>query len=576
MTPEPSNQSAMGLGRIVLVCVLVLLLMSPHMSESAPSRQKRESLASFEEVLPPRLISLMPHARPILGHSFAGGVKSLSPPFPDQDEGIPDRKVSHVPFADVNHDGTRDVMELDLDMQEGHPTYGFKGTLNLSTLDGSSGRVVGRYELPFHSGVPFVVPARVGPRGVRGAFIFLTRFISTTEALTSQLEVYAISGNGRELWKREWISTSTSIATGHVAATDVAVPMDLLEHRGGATDILLGIYDYAGPVLSMTPVAVSGTDGSSRSFDRVTVPWLEGTPTPVGAPDLDGDGGDDVLTLDTSGLETGIMATSSGSGEQLWHNESVATGRGTMVAEVDDTAGDRTADFVLGAPLRLFDGADGDVVWKRKGGWYVLSHADVDGEGTRDILSASAFFRERRFGADLYVVTSRGRRLGHTRYTAPRSGDGLSWVIPEEAGDLDRDRVPDAFLHLLHYGWSGENVVEKRSAISGRSSRRLAQASDVFALGSSVGGDETADLLRAERLGASYRFTALDGVSGRALWSRRVKVPRIMNLSFHPWAAGGSGRERDVAVSFFSPREGRGFLLDGRTGRVVWHRRLRP
>lgn len=567
----------MALGRIVLVTALVLTLMSPNVSEPAASRQKRRPLVGFEEVLPPRLMSLMPRARPLAGDSLVSGVKSLAPPLPDQGQGIPDRQVAHVPFADVNHDGTRDVMELDLDMREGHPTYGFEGSLNLSTLDGSSGRVVGRYELPFHSGVPFVVPARVGPRGVPGAFIFLRRFISTAEAPTSQLEIYAISGDGRELWTREWVSTSTStIASHYVGATNVAIPMDLLEHRGRRTDVLLGIYDHVGPVLSMTPVAVSGSDGSSRAFDRVTVPWLEGTPWPVGAPDLDRDGGDDILTLETSGLGTGIMATSSESGEQLWHNESVATGRGTMVADVGDALGEETPDFVVGARLRLFDGADGDVAWKGKGGWYVVSHADVDGDGSRDIVSAGTFFKERRFGADLYVVSSRGRRLGRTRYVAPRRTDGLSWVLAEEAGDLDRDRVPDTFLHLLHYGWSGEEVVEKRSAISGRSSRRLAHGSDVFALGGSVGGDATADLLRAERAGASYRFTALDGVSGRPLWSRRVKVPRAMNLGFHPWAAGGTGSERDVAVSFFSPRAGRGLLLDGETGRAIWTRRLRP
>lgn len=566
----------MALGRIVLVSAVVLASMSPHLSEPAASRQKRRTPDSLEQVLPPRLMSLMPRARPLVGDSLASGVKSLSPPLPDQGQGIPDRQVAHVPFADVNHDGTRDVMELDLDMREGHPTYGFEGTLNLSTLDGSSGRVVGRYELPFHSGVPFVVPARVGPRGAPGAFIFLTRFISTAEAPTSHLEIYAVSGDGRELWTREWVSTSTStIASRYVGATNVAIPMDLLEHRGRRTDVLVGIYDHVGPVLSMTPVAVSGSDGSSRAFDRVTVPWLEGTPWPVGAPDLDRHGGDDILTLETSGLGNGIMATSSESGEQLWHNESVATGRGTMVADVGDAVPDGTPDFALGAPLRLFDGATGDVVWKGKGGWYVVGHADVDGDRSRDILSAGAFFNERRFGADLYVVSSRGRRLGHTRYAAPRRTEGLSWVIAEEAGDLDRDRVPDTFLHLLHYGSSGEEV-EKRSAISGRSSCLLAQGSDVFALGSSVGGDATADLLHAERIGASYRFTALDGVSGRTLWNRRVKVPRAMNLGFHPWAAGGSGRERDVAVSFFSPHAGRGLLLDGETGRAIWTRTLRP
>lgn len=531
------------------------------------------SHANRVKPIPPPLAALMPRSRPLLGPSLAGGVRSLLPPLDDA-EGVRDRQVILAPFADVDHDGTREVLELDLDLREAHPTYGFEGILRINTLDGSSGGVLGNYELPFHSGVPEVVEARVGKRGVPGLFIFLTRFISTADAPTAESEVRAVTGSGRELWMHEWVSTSTSTPTRYVGATNIAIPTDLLDHRAGVTDVLLGVYDFAGPVVSMTPVIVSGADGSSRSLERVTVPSIETTPWPVGAPDLDIDGIDDVLTVDTSGRAMGVMATSSGSGERLWHNEGIPSGSGTIVAEVGNVVGNDTADFVLGDPLRLFDGAHGDVVWNHKGGSYPVSPGDVDGDGLADILSFDAFFAAERFGVDVSLVSSRGRRLAQSGYDAPRSDDGISWVITEEVGDVDGDEVPDAFLHLLHYG--SEYRVEERLAIAAASTRPLKSGSDLFPLGRSVGGEATADLLRVEHARRSYHLTALDGAFGPALWEQRMEPPRTMTLGFRPWAAGGNGPQHDLALSFFSPRAGVGFLMDGGSGRVIWRRRLPP
>lgn len=515
----------------------------------------------------------MPRSRTLLGPSLAGGVRSLLPPL-DQTEGVRDRQVVHAPFPDVDDDATRDVIELDLDLHEQHPTYGFEGILRMKTLSGSSGRVLGSYKFPFHSGVPAVVEARVGRRGVPGVFVFLTRIISTADAPTGESEVRAVTGLGREVWMREWVSTSTSTPTRYVGATNIALPTDLLDQSAGATDVLVGVYDYVGPVVSMTAVIVSGADGSSRSLERITVPWLETTPSPVGGPDLDADGRDDVVTVATSGRATGIMAMSSESGERLWHNESVASGFGTTVAKVGNVVGNGAPDFVLGEPLRLFDGADGEVMWNRQGGSYVVSPGDIDGDRRSDILSFGAFFGEEHFGTDVSLFSSRGRPLAQSRYAVPRSQDGISWVITEEVGDIDGDDVPDSFLHLLHYG--SEVTVEERVAIGAASTRPLARGSDLFPLAGSVGGEATTDLLRVQRNGRSYHLTALDGASEGVLWEQRVDVPSALSLGFHPSAAGGSGAHHDLALSFFSPQAGRGLLLDGASGRVIWTRQLPP
>jgi hypothetical protein len=560
-------------GRLVVVA-LVLSLVAAAAGGRFASAASNEKIRQWGSHTSPRLRHLLPSPRSLLGPSLVGGVRSLLPPVFNESEGIPNRQVIHVPFSDVDRDGIRDVMEVDLDLRDAHPTYGFEGTMRVNTPDGASGGVLGNYELPFHSGVPFVVRARIGEDAVPGVFIFLTRFISTTEAPTSDFEVRAVTGTGREVWKRRWVSTSTSTASRYVAATNLAVPMDLLDRRAGPTDVLLGVYDYVGAVLSMTPVLISGEDGSTRSLDPTIVPWIEGTPWPVAAPDLDGDQVDDILTLETSGLGSGIMAASSGSGRTLWHNDSAATGRGTMVAEVGDVSRDGTSDFVLGGPLRLFDGADGEVVWERQGGSYVVSHGDVDRDGQRDVLSGRAFFAPHRFGARFSVVNSRGQRLAMKTYEAPRSEHGITWLITEEPGDIDGDRLPDSFVHLLHYG--SERRVEQRFAISARSARPLARGSDLFALAGSLGGGTATELLRARRVGGSYRLTAVDGTSGKSLWYRRVRVPKTMHVAFHPWAAGGNERQADVAVSFFNPRAGRGLLIDGQDGQVLWTRRLRP
>lgn len=522
-----------------------------------------------------RFETVLPGPRPFLGPSLAGGDRSLlDPPTLAQEDGHPNRIVNHVPFDDVDVDGVDDVLELDLDLREGVPMYGFTGVLRINTLSGGTGRQIGRYEMDFHSGAPFLAPARVGPRGVPGVIIFLDRFLSNADNPTRALEVIAVTGKGRELWTRRWVSTWTSTPSRFVAATGFAAPTGLLEHRGRrATDILLGVYDYAAAVISMTPVVVAGADGSVIEHERVSVAWLETTPIPIPAPDLDGDRRQDTLIIDTNGLGQGLRANSSTSGEELWHNSDAPSGSGTVAADVGTVTGDRTRDIVLGEPVRLVDGATGEVQWEREGGAFVVSYGDVDGDGRADVLASDGFFHEKRFGADVDVVNSRGRSLGKRRYVAPRSEPGFSWIIQEDAGDTNGDGIGDAFLHLLHYG-EGETV-ERRSVIDAATSAPLHRGGMLFALnGSLMGG--TDDLVNVRHAQSRVSVTARTGHLGKPIWTARASVPKSLELAFHPRAAGGRQGRRDVVMTFFNRRSARALLLDGRTGRRLWSRVLRP
>lgn len=565
----------MGCGRIMAVSLLLVAQVVAVPVGASSSVGAGSSSKGTSPIKASLFDTLLPQARPLMGPSLVGGARSLIDLGSLNQEGEPNRIAYHFPFDDVNRDGTDDVLEFDLDLHQAHPTYGFVGVLRVTTLNGRSGRPLGeRYELEFDSGVPGAVPALVGPQAEPGVIIILYRFLSTPSNPTESMEAIGVTARGEEVWTRKWVSTSTSTQSRFIAATNLAFPTDLLEERGrrGTTDLLLGIYDFAGPVLSVTPSVVSGVDGSSVEHERVTVPWLESTPIPVAAPDLNGDRRDDVVVVDTSGLGQGLRANAA-TGEELWHNAEAPAGEGHMTADLGNVIGDRTRDFALGAPVRLVDGGTGEVAWEREGGGYVVSYGDVDGDGKRDVFAGKGFFAENRFGADFKLISSRGRALAKRRFVAPRSPPGWSFIIYEDAGDTNGDGLGDGALHLLHYGENRE--VERRFIIDSATLAPLHRGKNLFPLAGRLTG-ATSDLVRVARKGSAARISSLRGDSGRTIWTRRITEPARRELMFHPTAAGGRAGHRNVLASFRDSRSARAYLLDGRTGQTLWTRVLRP
>ncbi len=517
---------------------------------------------------------MLPGYRPLRGLSLVAGDRSLlQVPLRQAEGGEPNRIVAHAPFADVDRDGTDDILELDLDLREAHPQYGFIGVLRLTTLSGKSGRSLGRYDFDFHSGVPSVFPARVGKQGEPGVMILLDRFISSADNPTYKLEAHAVTARGKLEWSREWVSTWTSTPTRLVAATNLAIPMALYDGLPGpATDLLVAVLDYAGVVASTTPIVVNGADGTERRQDPIPVPWIVSAPVPIPAPDLDGDGNEDVLVTSTDGLGNGLLARSSVSGEELWHNGTAPSGSGFNTADLGDVTGNDARDFVLGAPARLIDGGTGEAVWERPGGTYLIPQGDIDNDGEPDVLAEEGFASEDRLGAHFKILNSKGRTLGKKTLTSPRDGEGSSWIITEQAGDPDLDGFPDEALHLLHYPSEGKPT-ERRFIISGADVSVLHRGPQLVPLGGSIGGMGD-DLLVAKEISRGARFTALDGRSGRPLWTERVKVPKKMALGFHPRAVAMRRGQGDVIATFYDRRSAYAVLLDGSTGRPTWFRVL--
>lgn len=525
--------------------------------------------------LPGTIERLLPGYRPLRGDSLAAGDRSLlqTNALTGADPGEPNRIVSHLPFDDVDGDGTDDILELDLDLTEAHPNYGFMGVLRLTTLSGDHGSPLGRYDFDFHSGVPMVLPARVGRHGKPGVVILLDRFISNADNPTYKLEAHAVTAKGNLVWSREWVSTSTSTPTRFVAATNVAIPIGLYDGLPGrASDLLVALFDYSGAVISTTPIVVDGTDGTERRQDPIPVPWIASPPVPIPAPDLDRDGNDDVLITSTDGLGNGLLARSSVSGDDLWHNEGVPSGRGLNTADLGDVTGDDARDLALGAPVRLIDGGTGAAVWENPGGAYVIRQGDVDHDGEPDVLAEGFLAEDERFGARFELVNSKGQTLAKNTLGVRRDGNGFSWIITEEAGDPDVDGLPDEALHLLHYPSEGKPT-ERRFIISGADVSVLHRGPQMIPLGGSISRDGD-DLLVAHDLSWGGRFTALDGRSGQPLWTERVKVPKKMELAFHPRAVATRAGEADIIATFYDRRSSYAVLLDGRTGHPRWFRRL--
>ncbi|HEX2058735.1 MAG TPA: VCBS repeat-containing protein [Actinomycetota bacterium] len=547
---------------------LALVLLSSY-----PPSADAGAASPRDDLLPGAVERMLPGYRPLLGN-ISGDRSLLQAPLRRQaGGGEPSRTVYHAPFDDVDRDGVDDVLELDLDLREAHPRYGFIGVLRVTTLSGKSGRSLGRYDFDFHSGVPSVFPARVGTRGSPGFLVLLDRFVSNPDSPTYELEAHAVTARGNLVWSHEWLSTWTATPTRLVAATNLAIPMALYDGLPGrATELLVASIDYAGAVASTTPIVVSGVDGTERTQDPVRVPWIESAPVPFPAPDLDGDGNEDVLITSTDGLSNGLLARSSTSGEELWHNETAPSGNGVNTADLGDVNGDGARDFALGAPARLIDGGTGEVAWERPGGAYVIAQGDVDRDGERDVLAEGWFAGEERFGARFKIVNSKGRTLGEKTLTAPRKREGWSWVITEPAGDPNLDGIPDEGLHLLHYPSEGRPT-ERRFVVSGADASVLHRGSQLLPLGGSVVGRGD-DLLVARKVGGEARLTALDGLSGRTLWRRTVPVPRRMELGFHPRAVAFERGRGDVIATFSDRRSAYAVVLDGSSGRPRWFRFL--
>lgn len=508
-----------------------------------------------------RLEALMPRARPLLGPSLVGGTRLLLDP-PAASEGTPNRIVRHLPLA-------RHVLEIDVDMVEEHPRYGFQGTFHARILDAGDGGVICRYRMPFDSGVPNLVKTRLGPRGSPGIMIIMDRFLSSAESPTRVLEVTALSSRCKELWTKSWTSTWTSTPTRAAAATDLVVPIDLLTKGGHAADLLLADYDYAGGVLSMTPMIVRGSDGAEQAFQPVVVPWLESTPMPTSVPNLDRDARADWIVIDTSGLGRGLRAHSSVDGQELWHNSEVDAGGGTVATGLGDVTGNAAKDFALGYPLRLVDGGNGKLRWKRPGGT-PFSYGDVDSDGRRDMLVLHAFANDRRLGSDVAVVSSRGRRLAKERYAVRRPGSGFSLIVADDAGDTSGDGVGELFLNLVHFG---EKLVDERFVIDAVDARPLHRGGSIFPLGGSLRG-RADDVIRVRGSG-KVTISPISGPSGRVIWRKSVKLAKRSVLSSVPRVVQARGRQRSVLLSFSDRKVGTAMLLDGRSGEALWKRKLR-
>ena len=506
--------------------------------------------------MPKRLLALVrPPSDTGLAH------RSLLPP--DELLGDPNRFVRTTPYPDVDKDGAKDVLELDLDLRDGHPVYGFIGTLRLNTISGRTGKAIARFSMPFDSGVPYVLPARLGEDAKPGVIVVLYRFLSTPEHPTSELLVKAVSSKGKEIWTKQITSTSTSTPTRFVGATDLASPSDLLEAPGQSADVLVNIYDYAGAVLTLTPAVIDGATGELREQLPIAVPWIDGTPVAIGTPDLDMDldlgRRDDILIVDTTGVRRGLMARSSSTGDELWHNLTAPAGDGHTAAGVRNATGDMANDFILGAPLRLIDGSTGDPVWERDGGPIVITTGLVDQDKKPDVLAMGGRHNENRFGAAIKVVSSTGERLGSSTYMAKAPSEGFWWFLYEPTGDVNGDRIDDVFIWLIGDG-------QRDISIDGASGKAILESRTLYPLLGSLSG-RAEDLVDVTQRKGRFVVTPLTS-EGRALWRSVVRSSEDYYVSSVN-AVGDS-----VVLTLFGRRGATTFKLDGRTGSVIWTRTL--
>jgi hypothetical protein len=395
-------------------------------------------------------------------------------------------------------------------------------------------------------------PMMVGVPARRGVLVE-----KDTEAVKGRHETDTVTltawdgSTGRTLWTRSLTATATE--NGGLTATDgdprvVGVFHDV---AGRDSDVLATETSSDGFDDNVTPVVVSGRDGSVTTRRQISTEQ-QGSRIQISAePDLSGDGLDDILAVvpgfpPASGLPHHLgrtLALRGDTGATVWTSHGVDLADLQEIDSAGTVSGGSVPDLVFESINRksntlphLFDfalvrGRDGKLLWQHSATEdVVLGHAGARRRGAVGLLREPNSDRagDRTFSSvTLLAYAANGKRIYSTTHrtsirTVPKAKPRFGFDDETNPfGDVQPDGSQDVAVQLLVR--SGDHRQVRNGIISGRDGRWLPRPFGLPADGSLRHGHGT-DILVPVQKGHRFRLTGFSGRTGKRYFARQLRV----------------------------------------------------
>ena len=443
-------------------------------------------------------------------------------------------------------------------------TPSLDGLVELVLRRGKDGEPLWSKTVP--AGSHTVVPARVGPDGVKGMYLIVRRYNYFVEIHSTQdgvsimnplpllygssvsgFDVYALTATGETIWEQHVSGARDEDNPGRSVDAPLALGV-LRATPSAATDIVLVLADTPAVIVeqnrdesSVRTRVLEGVDGSTASTATVAN-------APYGIADLA------IADFDSDGLQDyatalapkGVYAFRGSDSAALW----ASTGEFSTANPVADVSGDGVRevlairyDFnpsdVYFGDVRLIDG--------RTGGTRLDVEADDAWPAAGGIATVTKLVTNTESGIELDFYDGAGIHRRHRELLTPHaSGTAAQVAVDRTLGDLNGDGTSD-LSYTLTTG-SGESATSRTVVTNGDtfapmwSDRTVGQG---LGDGRGSGGD---DLLLVAPFGQYAReITLQDGGSGNELWTQRI-VPNTEVTNSTSGTAGDLDGDGDMDV----------------------------
>jgi hypothetical protein len=257
-------------------------------------------------------------------------------------------------------------------------------------------------------------------------------------------------------------------------------------------------------------------------------------------PDLNGDGLDDLVTIDAS---AGTLTAESGAtGATIWTSSSIPTGIGTTLQSIGDVLGaDGDGDLLVanqdftspGGPATtqtLVDGATGNVAWTHVGecGYPIADLGGTNGPGVGLVVSDGEITAKKHESAFIKIAgrtvsgsVAFSKTVSAVASSPQRVRSGGFSVGIDGFGDVQPDGAQDFAIHLR--ARVGSQHAATAGILSGLDGTVISQPNGEAAAGSLQSGDGD-DSLVFTTTPHGPRLLGYDAATGTQLYAHRVST----------------------------------------------------